>query len=71
MNPKISVIVPTYNEEKFIGKCLKALNTQTLPRDEYEIIVSDSSSTDRTVKIAKKFIGGGTLFFNQQREPFY
>jgi len=49
----ISVIVPTLNEEEFIEKCLNSLLDQTLPKKEYEIIVSDSSSTDATVEIAK------------------
>ena len=51
----ISVIIPAYNEEKFIGRCLKSLLNQTLPREEYEIIVSDSSSKDKTKEIAKKY----------------
>ncbi|MCX6800598.1 MAG: glycosyltransferase [Candidatus Diapherotrites archaeon] len=51
----VSVIVPAMNEEKFIGKCLQSLASQTMPRENYEIIVSDSSSTDSTVKIAKKY----------------
>ncbi|MFH1234664.1 MAG: glycosyltransferase [Candidatus Diapherotrites archaeon] len=50
----ISVVVPTLNEGGFIGKCLESLANQSLPREEYEIIVSDSSSEDRTVQIAKK-----------------
>ncbi len=50
----ISVVVPTYNEEKFIRLCLNALKNQSLPGSEYEVIVSDSSSTDSTVKIAKQ-----------------
>ncbi|MCX8189926.1 MAG: glycosyltransferase [Candidatus Diapherotrites archaeon] len=49
----ISVIVPTLNEEKFIEKTLLALKDQTMPKNEYEIIVSDSSSSDSTVEIAK------------------
>lgn len=48
----ISVIVPTYNEEKMIGRCLRSLNEQTLPRSEYEIIVVDGNSKDRTREIA-------------------
>jgi glycosyltransferase involved in cell wall biosynthesis len=50
----VSVIIPTLNEEKYIGRTLKLLNNQTYPRDKYELIVSDSSSNDNTVKIAKK-----------------
>ncbi|MEK6959525.1 MAG: glycosyltransferase [Nanoarchaeota archaeon] len=53
--PLISVIVPALNEEKFLPTCLKSIIDQTVPREKYEIIVSDSSSVDNTVKIAKKF----------------
>jgi glycosyltransferase involved in cell wall biosynthesis len=49
----ISVVIPTLNEEKFIERTIRALLDQTLPKSEYEIIVSDSSSTDATVEIAK------------------
>lgn len=55
MRPKISVIIPAYNEEKLIGKCLKALQNQSLPRNHYEIIVVDNNSTDRTKEIVKKY----------------
>lgn len=50
-----SIIVPTLNEEKNIARTLKILNNQTYPREKYEIIVSDSSSNDDTVKIARKY----------------
>ncbi|WP_456465463.1 glycosyltransferase family 2 protein [Desulfurobacterium sp.] len=46
----ISVIIPTYNAEKYIGRLLDALGNQTIKPDE--IIVVDSSSLDRTVNIA-------------------
>ncbi|MBI4035056.1 MAG: glycosyltransferase family 2 protein [Candidatus Chisholmbacteria bacterium] len=48
MNPKISVITPTYNEAKYIGNCLKSLQDQTL--SPKEIIVVDDGSTDSSVK---------------------
>lgn len=47
-NPKISVIVPVYNHERFIGRCLRSLLHQTLPHTDYEIIVVDDGSTDLT-----------------------
>ncbi len=50
----ISVVVPTYNEEKNIVGCLKSLNSQSIPRKEYEIIVVDGHGTDKTVELAKK-----------------
>ena len=42
--PLISVIVAAYNQEKFIGRCLRSLIDQTLSRDLYEIIVIDDGS---------------------------
>ncbi len=52
--PKISVIIPTYNEEKNVKKTLLAIKKQkcNIP---YEIIVADGQSSDNTVSIAKKF----------------
>ncbi|MEA3343937.1 MAG: glycosyltransferase [archaeon] len=51
----ISVVVPTYNEEMNIVKCLKFLNNQSIPRKNYEIIVVDGHSNDKTVQLAKKY----------------
>ncbi len=51
----ISIVVPTYNEEKNIERCLKALNNQSIPRDQIEIIVVDSDSTDKTREIAEEY----------------
>jgi glycosyltransferase involved in cell wall biosynthesis len=51
----ISVIVPAYNEETSITTCLRSLCNQTLERDEYEIIVVDGNSSDRTRELAKQY----------------
>ena len=51
----ISVVIPTYNEERNIVKCLKSLNNQSIPRKDYEIIVVDGHSNDKTVQLAKKY----------------
>lgn len=50
----ISVVVPTYNEKSSIGRCLTALKNQTFPQKDYEIIVVDNNSTDRTTQIVRK-----------------
>lgn len=46
-------MVPTYNEERNIERCLQALNSQTVPREKVEIIVVDGDSLDRTREIAE------------------
>ncbi len=51
----ISVIVPAYNAKKTIFACLSALENQTVPRTDYEVVVIDDGSTDDTVKIIEGF----------------
>lgn len=55
IRPLISVVVPAYNEEKFLGKCLNSLVKQELDKRFFEVIVVDNASTDKTGKIAKKY----------------
>jgi len=50
----ISVVVPTYNEEKNIMGCLESIAGQTVPREDVEIIVVDGDSKDRTREIAEQ-----------------
>jgi glycosyltransferase involved in cell wall biosynthesis len=53
MKIKFSFIIPTLNEEKRIGKCLKSIKKQK--RKDYEIIVVDSFSKDRTAAVSRKY----------------
>ena len=46
--PQVSIIVPAFNQERYIGRCLRSLLSQNFPRDDFEIIVIDDGSTDRT-----------------------
>jgi len=51
--PKVSIILPARNEEKFIGKCLDSLIKQNY--DNYEIVTINDSSNDSTGDIIKKY----------------
>ncbi|MFZ2072574.1 MAG: glycosyltransferase family A protein [Minisyncoccia bacterium] len=53
-NLKISLIIPAYNEEKYIGACLEHAIKNSNGKF-HEIIVIDNASTDRTGEIAKSF----------------
>jgi len=52
---KVSVIVPTYNREFTIRRCLNSIINQTMPHNEYEIIIVDDCSNDSTYYILKKY----------------
>jgi len=51
--PFVSIIVPVFNEEKYLDNCLKSLKSQNYK--PYEIIVVDNGSTDNSFLIAKKY----------------
>jgi glycosyltransferase involved in cell wall biosynthesis len=53
MKPYISVIIPCLNEEHFLPKLLKNLNSQTFKK--FEVIVVDGNSTDKTAEVVTKF----------------
>lgn len=50
----ISVIVPTLNEEKLLGRMLEQFGPALIERHALEVVVSDGGSTDRTLDIARK-----------------
>lgn len=52
--PKVSVIVPVYNVEKYVDRCLKSLVNQTL--QEIEIIIVNDGSTDNSKKIIDTYM---------------
>ncbi len=54
--PRISVIVPAFNREFLVGRCLRSLLSQSLPPTDYEIVVVDDGSTDRTAFSVELFI---------------
>lgn len=51
---KISVIVPVYNVEKYIEKCLQSLSKQTM--QDFEIIIVNDGTKDNSEKVIKKYI---------------
>jgi cellulose synthase/poly-beta-1,6-N-acetylglucosamine synthase-like glycosyltransferase len=50
--PKITVLIPTYNEEKTIRSKIKNISEFDYPRDKVEVLIMDDSSTDKTREIA-------------------
>ncbi|MUL40590.1 glycosyltransferase [Streptomonospora sp. PA3] len=63
---RISVIVPAYNEEAVIGRCLEALVNQRVPAEE--IIVVDNNSADGTAEVAAAFAEYGVRVVREARQ---
>ena len=53
--PKISIITPVLNGEKYLEKCIKSVINQNYPKKKFEHIIIDGGSTDSTIKIIKKY----------------
>jgi glycosyltransferase involved in cell wall biosynthesis len=53
--PKVSIVIPCYNEQSTIRLLLEALREQTFPRAELEVIISDGFSTDNTRAVIAEF----------------
>lgn len=62
--PFFSVVIPAFNEEKFLPNCLKSLKEQDFK--DFEIIVVNNNSIDKTAKIAKEF--GARVIFEKIKE---
>lgn len=55
-HPRISLIICTYNREKFLGHALQSLTQQTLAPEAFEILIINNNSTDSTPTISQDFI---------------
>ncbi|MGX6450901.1 glycosyltransferase family 2 protein [Brevibacterium paucivorans] len=54
-NPKVSVIIATKNAEATLGDALKSLTLQTMSPRDFEVVLVNDGSTDRTAQVAKQF----------------
>jgi cellulose synthase/poly-beta-1,6-N-acetylglucosamine synthase-like glycosyltransferase len=55
--PQVSVVIPAYNEERNIGRCLDALLAAGYPRERLEVLVVDDGSTDATREVVRSYAG--------------
>ncbi|KKN43726.1 hypothetical protein LCGC14_0700410 [marine sediment metagenome] len=53
--PYVSIVIPVFNEERYLLSCLTSLMLLSYPKDRHEILLIDNGSTDRTLEIARRF----------------
>lgn len=51
-DPRVSIIIPTLNSERYLDECLQSIADQDVDRSTYEVLLVDAGSTDRTLEIA-------------------
>lgn len=55
-NPKISVVICTYNRDRFLTGALDSLSTQTIGTENYEVIIVNNASTDDTATVCRMYL---------------
>ncbi|MGA8432436.1 MAG: glycosyltransferase family 2 protein [Candidatus Sulfotelmatobacter sp.] len=66
--PLVSIVVPVYNEEEFLGECMDSILTQTYAN--WECTIVNNCSTDRSAAIAKRFASRDSRIRLQENQEF-
>jgi len=53
-NLKLSIIIPVYNVEKYVEKCVRSCENQDIPKEDYEVIVVNDGSPDGSLAIVER-----------------
>jgi glycosyltransferase involved in cell wall biosynthesis len=73
ITPFVSVILATYNRRRILEECLDSLFNQSYPRDRYEVIVVNDSSTDKTLEFLGEYSKKhpALVYFTQENQGPY
>ncbi len=69
MKPTVSVIIPAYNHERFIGPAIESVLKQTF--DDFELIIIDDGSTDKTAEVVKGYSDSRLTYLYQDNQDAY
>lgn len=67
--PLISVVIPAYNHERFVGAAVESVLKQTCP--DFELIVVDDGSTDNTAEIVKGYTDSRLSYYYQENQDAF
>ncbi len=67
--PLISVVIPAYNHERFVGAAIESVLGQTV--DDLELIVVDDGSTDKTAEVIQGYTDNRLSYYHQENQDAY
>src|SRR4030088_3234118 len=59
--PRVAVVVATFNRARFLPELVAALEVQTLPLQDFEVVVADNASVDDTSDVLRRLTAGTPL----------
>ncbi len=62
----VTVVIPVFNQQKYIARCIRSILNQTLDKSHYDIIVVNDASTDKTKEILELYNDDITLINNNK-----
>ena len=65
----VSIIIPTYNSLQSLREALRSIEAVDFPRDDFEVVVVDDGSADRTAEFLSGYAGATPLTFRYFRQP--
>lgn len=69
--PKVSIVIPVFNEEKHISSTITAILNSNYPKDKLEVIVVNDGSTDKTLQVISSFSNVKIINFSENRGKRY
>jgi glycosyltransferase involved in cell wall biosynthesis len=69
LNPKLSIVMPAYNHQQFVGEAIESVLNQTF--SEYEFVIIDDGSTDSTADVIHSFKDDRIHYFYQENQDAF
>ena len=70
MTKKITICIPTYNRDYYLGRCIRSILNQNFSKESYEIIVVNDGSTDKTDLVLNSFSDEIKVIKNKKKNWF-
>jgi glycosyltransferase involved in cell wall biosynthesis len=67
-NKILTIVVPAYNVEPYVDRCLRSILDQDISTNNYEVVIVNDGSTDGTKDIVESYVGSNIIVINQENK---